>query len=215
MIFVLYDELALTRNATVAARSDGEEVRAPRYYRVRERKQCRAQRQLSRKPKGSRNRAKARRRVAKIQERTANLRREFLHQLSHLIVIPWSVICFEDLSLKALARTKHAKSWLDAAFGELLRQVEYKAQWNSKHFVQVDRFFPSTKLCSQCGYKNDDLSLSDREWTCPACRTHHLRDANAAKNVRVEGLRIVAEGHPETVNACRLRVSRAKACIAG
>ena len=146
-------------------RSDGEEVRAPRYYRARERKQRRAQRHLSRKQKGSRNRAKARRRVAKIHERTANLRREFLHQLSHLMVITWSVICFEDLSLKALARTKHAKSWLDAAFGELLRQVEYKARWNSKHFVHVDRFFPSTKLCSECGYKKDDLSLSEREWT--------------------------------------------------
>ena len=80
------------------------------------------------------------------------------------------------LSLKALARTKHAKSWLDAAFGELLRQVAYKALWNRKHFVQVDRFFPSTKLCSECGYKKNDLSLSEREWTCPGCRTHHLRD---------------------------------------
>jgi putative transposase len=148
-------------------------------------------------------------------ERTANLRQEFLHQLSHRMVITWSVICFENLSLQALARTKHAKSWLDAAFGELLRQVEYKALWNSKHFVKVDRFFPSTKLCSACGYKNDDLPLSDRQWTCPGCRTHHLRDANAAKNVRVEGLRIVAEGHPETGNACRLRVSRAEACVAG
>ena len=195
--------------------SDGEAVRAPRHYRARERKLRRAQRHLARAQKGSRHREKARRRVAKIHERTANLRQEFLHQLSHLIVITWSVICFEDLSLKALARTKHAKSWLDAAFGELLRQVEYKALWNGKHFVQVDRFFPSTKLCSECGYKNDDLSLSDREWTCPGCRTHHLRDANAAKNVRVEGLRIVAEGHPETVNACGLRVSLASASIAG
>ena len=76
------------------------------------------------------NRAKARRRVAKIQERTANLRQEFLHQLSHFMVITWSVLCFEHLSLMALRRTKHAKSWLDAAFGELLRQVEYKARWN-------------------------------------------------------------------------------------
>jgi transposase len=90
---------------------------------------------------------------------------------------------------------------LDAAFGELLRQLEYKAPWNSKHFVQVDRFFPSTKLCSECGYKNDDFSLSDREWTCPGCRTHHLRDWNAAKNGRAEVLRIVAERHPETGNA--------------
>jgi putative transposase len=83
---------------------------------------------------------------------------------------------------------------LDAAFGELLRQVDYKAQWNSKYFVKVDRFFPSTKLCSACGYKTDDLSLSDREWTCAGCRTHHRRDWNAALNVRAEGLRIVAEG---------------------
>ena len=104
--------------------SDGEAVRAPRYYRARERKLRRAQRHLARAQKGSRHREKARRRVAKIHECTTNLRQEFLHQLSHLIVITWSVICFEDLSLKALARTKHAKSWLDAAFGELLRQVE-------------------------------------------------------------------------------------------
>ena len=99
--------------------------------------------------------------------------------------------------------------------GELLRQVEYKALWNSKHFVQVDRFFPSTQLCSECGYKNDELSLADREWTCPGCRTQHFRDRNAAKNVRPERLRIVAEGHPETGNACGLRVSLAEACVAG
>jgi putative transposase len=196
-------------------RSDGQEVRAPRYYRAGERKLRRAQRRLSRAQKGSRNRAKARRRVAQIHERTANLRQEFLHQLSHLLVTTWSVLCFEHLSLKALARTKHAKSWLDAAFGELLRQVEYKALWNGKHFVQVDRLFPSTKLCSQCGYKKDDLSLSDREWTCPRCGRRHLRDWNAAKNVRAEGLRVVAEGHPETENACGLRVSLAEASIAG
>jgi len=153
--------------------------------------------------------------VAKIQERTANLRRESLHQLSHRIVITWSVLCFEDLSLKALARTKHAKSWLDAACGELLRQVAYKARWNSKHFVQVNRFFPATKLCSACGYKNGDLSLSEREWTCLGCGTHHLRDLNAAKNVRVEGLRVVAEGHPETENACGLHVRLAPASVAG
>ena len=194
--------------------SDGGEVGAPRHYRARERKLRRAQRQLSRARQGSRNREKARRRVAQIQERTANLRQEFLHQLSHLIVMTWSVICFADLSLKTLARTKHAKSWLDAAFEELLHQVEYKALWNRKHFVQVDRFFPSTKLCSECGYKNDELSLSDREWTCPGCRTHHLRDWNAAQNVRGEGLRIVAEGHPETENAFYEKVVKVKADVA-
>jgi putative transposase len=76
---------------------------------------------------------------------------------------PTGLEALEQLSLKSLVKTKHAKSWLDAAFGERLRQVQYKALWSSKHFVQVGRFFPSTKLCSGCGYKNDSLSLSDRE----------------------------------------------------
>jgi putative transposase len=195
--------------------SRGGAVPAPRYYRARERKLRRAQKHLSRTKRDSRNRTKARRRVAKIHERTANLRQDFLHQLSHLMVITWSVLCFEDLSLKSLAKTKHAKSWLDAAFGELLRQVKYKALWSGKHFIQVDRFFPSTKLCSVCGYKNPSLSLSDREWSCPACATYHIRDFNSAKNIKTEGLRLVAEGHPETLNACGLRVSLAEASIAG
>src|SRR6516162_11227394 len=120
-------------------RSDGEAVRAHRYYRARERKQRRAQRHLSRKPKGQpqpRQSPTARGQNSGTHGQPAP---GVLHQLSHLIVIPWSVLCIEDLSLKALARTKHAKSWLDAAFGELLRQVEYKARWNSKHFVQVPR----------------------------------------------------------------------------
>jgi putative transposase len=145
--------------------SDSGEISAPRFYRARERKLRREQKHLSRTRRDSRNRSQARRRVAQIHERTAKLRQEFLHQLSHFIVATWSVICFENLSLKS--KTEHAKSWLDAAFGELLPQVKYKALWNSKYFVQVDRFCPSTQLCSECGYKNDDLSLSDQEWTCP------------------------------------------------
>jgi len=195
--------------------SSAPEVPAPRFYRARERKLRRAQRKLSRRNLGSRNRSRARRRLAKVHERTSNLRQNFLHQLSHNIVLMWSVICFEDLALKSLARTKHAKSWFDSAFGELLRQVEYKAQWNSKHFVRVNRFCPSTKQCFECGYKNDNLTLSDRQWTCPACGAHHIRDLNAAKNIRAEGLKLVAEGRPETLNACGPRVRLAKASIAG
>ena len=95
--------------------------------------------------------------------------------MKSFIVATWSVVCFEDLSLKSLAKTKRAKSWLDAAFGELLRQIKYKTLWNSQHFVQVDRFFPSTQLCSACGYQNRSLSLSDRQWSCPACATHQGR----------------------------------------
>jgi len=180
------------------AGSEGSEIPAPRYFRARERKLRRAQRRLSRRKLNSRNRAKARKQVARVHERTANLRQNFLHQVSHRIVLMWSVLCFENLSLKSLAKTKHAKSWLDAAFGELLRQVKYKSLWNSKHFVQVGRFFPSSKQCFECGYRNDNLKLQDRQWTCPACGAHLKRDLNAARNIRAEGLKLVAEGYPET-----------------
>jgi len=84
------------------------------------------------------------------------------------------------------------------AFGELLRQVKYKSLWNSKHFVQVGRFFPSSKQCFECGYRNDNLKLQDRQWTCRACGAHLKRDLNAARNIRAEGLTLVAEGYPET-----------------
>jgi len=174
--------------------SDGSEVRAPRYYRRMEKKLRRAQRHLSRCQKASRNRSQAKVQVARIHERIANLRSEFLHQLSPRTIESWDAVCFEDLSLKSLAKTKHAKSWLDASFGEFLRQIEYKAQWLGKHFIQIGRFFPSSKLCSECGYKNDHLSLSDREWTCPACKKLHLRDFNAATNIRREGMRLLAAG---------------------
>ena len=194
--------------------SEGTEIPAPRYFRARERKLRRASRTLSRRKLNSRNRAKARKQLARVHERTVHLRQNFLHQLSHNIVFMWSVLCFEDLSLKSLARTKHANSWLDAAFGELLRQVEYKALWNSKHFVQVGRFFPSSKQCFECGYQNDNLKLNHREWTCPACGANLSRDLNASKNIRSEGLKLVAEGHPETLNDWGARVRLAKASIA-
>jgi putative transposase len=106
--------------------------------------------------------------VAQIQERTANLRQEFLHQLSHRMVITRSVICFEHLSLKALARTKHAKSWLDAAFGELLRQVEYKALWNRSTLFRWTGSFRRPSSVPPAAIRTT-TSLSDREWACPGC----------------------------------------------
>jgi putative transposase len=195
--------------------SDGSEIPAPRYYRTMQKKLRRAARNFSKCKKHSRNSAKARIRLSKVHNRIANLRQNFLHQLSHTLVEKWDVLCFEDLNLNSLVKTKHAKSWLDAAFGELLRQCEYKMLWNSKHFVKVDRFFPSTKLCSKCGYKNNDLSLSDRQWICPECGTQHIRDFNAATNLKVEGLRILAVGCTESLNACGLPIRLAEASTAG
>jgi hypothetical protein len=108
------------------------------------------------------------------------------------------------------------KSMLDAAFGETVRQWKYKSLWNNRHALQADRFFPSTRLCSECGHKNDNLSLSDREWTCPGCETHHFRDFNAALNLRAEGLKqLVASGYVETLNDCGQDVSLATASSLG
>src|SRR4051812_23917089 len=97
----------------------------------------------------------------------------------------------EDLSLKGLVRTKLAKSFSDAAMGEFRRQVTYKSTWNRKHLMIVDRFFPSTQMCSVCGALNHNLTLKDREWDC-GCGAHYKRDFNAACNVKVEGLRMLA-----------------------
>jgi putative transposase len=195
--------------------SDGSEVPAPRYYRMMERKLRRAQRHLSRCKKPSHNRRQAKLRVARVQERVANLPKEFVHQLSHKLVQRWEVVCVEDLNLKSLAKTKQAKSWLDASFGELFRQIEYKSRWNSKHFVRVDRIFASSKLCSACGYKNNDLRLSDRQWKCPSCSTEQVRDFNAAINIRSEGLRILAAGCAESQNAHGPRLRLAEASSVG
>jgi len=109
-------------------------------------------------------------------------------------------VCAEDLSLRGLARTKLAKSFADAGLGEFKRQLEYKCQWNRRHFVMVDRFFPSSKMCHVCGAINDTLTLSDRHWVC-GCGMVHDRDKNAAINIRDEGLRILAAGHAESLNA--------------
>jgi hypothetical protein len=129
--------------------SDGSAVPAPRYYRKMQRKLRRAQRHLSRGQKRSHNRSQAKLRVARVHERVANLGKEFVNQLSHKLLQRWDVLCVEDLNLKSLAKTKHAKSWFDASFGELFRQIEYKCLWKSKHFVQVDRFFASSKLSTR------------------------------------------------------------------
>ena len=196
--------------------SDGTDIQVPKFYRRYAKKLRRAQQKMCRRVKGSRNRAKALFAVSKVHERIADLRGDFAHQLTHGLVIKYPALCLENLSIEGLAKTKLAKSMLDAAFGETVRQWKYKSLWNNTHAVQADRFFPSTKLCSECGYKNNNLTLSDREWTCPSCETRHSRDGNAALNLKAEGIRIlVASGHVETLNDCGQCVSLAKVSNAG
>lgn len=188
----------------LAVLSDGTHVPAPKQYRHAEKKLARLQRKLSRAQKDSRNRTKLREQVARLHHRVAVQRREFLHRLSARLVRQFDLISIEDLHVSALAKTKLAKSVHDAGWGMLREFLTYKALRYHKHLVVVDRYFPSTKTCSRCGWKHPGLTLADRVWTCGnvACGVTHNRDENAAVNLRDCGLRLLlAGGAPDRINA--------------
>lgn len=178
----------------LAVTSDGVKYPNPKSYAKAQKRLARLQRQLSRKAKGSHNREKARIKVARLAERIANQRNDALHKLTTDLVRKYDVICIEDLAPSNMLKNhKLAKHLADASFGELRRQLEYKAKWYGKFLSVIDRFFPSSQLCSVCGYRNTETKdLSIRHWTCPECGTTHDRDINAAINIRKEGLRITA-----------------------
>ncbi len=190
---------------SLAVFSTGEPVENPRWYRTQTRKLRRAQKALSRKVKRSNNRNKARVVVARLHQKVKNQRSDFLHKLSTKLVRHFDLISIEDLNVKGLAKTKLAKSLLDAGWGIFRSMLTYKADRNDSYLLTIGRFFPSSKTCGACGSVNDDLTLSDREWTC-MCGVHHDRDLNAARNIDREGLRLfeqmVAAGYAETQNAC-------------
>lgn len=164
--------------------SEGERVPAPKHLRKSERRLKRLQRQMSRRKKGSRGRAKARLLVARQHEKVANQRADFHHKLSRRLVDENQAIYVESLAVKnMLANHKLAKSIADAGWGEFLRQLGYKGQWYGCRIGQLDRFFPSSKLDNECGYIYDGLKLSDRTWTCPGCGRTIDRDLNAAQNI--------------------------------
>lgn len=173
--------------------STGEVVENPKYYVKAQKKLARLQRAHSKKKKGSKNREKARLKVARQHEKVANQRRDFQHKLSRRLVVENQVISMEDLRIENMVKNhKLAKAISDAGWGEFQRMVEYKSAWYDRVFVKVDPFYPSSKLCEKCGTKNAMLTLSDREWQCPECGAIHNRDLNAAKNILAEGKRILA-----------------------
>lgn len=169
--------------------STGEKVENPKFKRNQRRKLKFLHKSLSKKKKGSKNRDKARKKLAKKYEKIANKKQDFLHKLSNRIINENQVICLEDLNVKGMVKNhKLADSIHEVSWYEFVRQLKYKAEWRGRTVVQVDRFFPSSKTCYECGFINQDLTLKDREWTCPKCGTHHDRDINASHNILRQGL---------------------------
>lgn len=173
--------------------SNGNEPSYPRYYRQAEKKLAREQRKLSKMQKGSNNRNKQRLKVARLHEKVANQRKDFLHKQSRQIANAYDCACIESLDMKAMSQSLHfGKSVSDNGWGMFTVFLKYKLEGMGKQLVKVDKWFASSQTCNVCGYKNSETkSFSVRAWDCPNCGIHHDRDENAAINIRNEGMRLV------------------------
>lgn len=185
-------DLGLTHFAIL---STGEKIAAPNTFRKHEAKLAKLQQRLAKKQKGSARRAKAKRKVARLHAKVADARRDFLHKLSTRLINENQVIAIESLAVSNMQKNRClAKSISDASWSEFVRQLEYKAQWYGRTLIGIDRWYPSSKRCSDCGHTVSKLPLSVREWVCPECGTIHDRDINAARNVLAAGLAVSAHG---------------------
>ncbi len=174
--------------------SDGIKFKNNKYTRQYEKELAKSQRHLSHKKKGSNSFERQRRKTARIYEKITNSRMDNLHKVSHKLVNDYDIIALEDLNVKGMVKNhKLSKHISDASWGTFVRLLEYKASWNDKQIVKINRFYPSSKTCSECGWINQNLNLSDREWIC---HNGHIldRDLNAAQNILKEGLHILSSG---------------------
>ncbi|WP_163329540.1 IS200/IS605 family element RNA-guided endonuclease TnpB [Desulfurobacterium thermolithotrophum] len=192
-------DVGLTHFCTL---STGEKIENPRPLLKTERKLKKLQRKLSRKVKGSNKYQKLQKKIAKLHEKIVNQRNDFLHKLSKRIIGDNQAVIVEDLNVKGMLKNSRlAKHIADASWRKFVQFLEYKAKLYGRGLIKVDPFYPSSKLCSRCGYKNEELKLSDRKWTCPKCGAEHDRDINATLNLLKEGLtrlkRVVGVDCPE------------------
>lgn len=155
------------------------------------------QRRLSKKAKGSKNRAKARLKVARLHAKIADCRLDNLHKLSRKLINENQVVCVESLKVKNMIRNPSlSKAIADAGWSELVRQLQYKGEWAGRSVVAIDQYFPSSKRCSSCGFTMQKMPLNVRSWQCPECGAAHDRDINAAQNIKAAGLAVLAHGEP-------------------
>ena len=185
-------DLGLTHFAIL---STGEKIASPKAFAANEKKLAKAQRALAKKQKGSANRRKAKLKVARLHAKIADTRKDFLHNLSTRLINENQVIAIETLAVSNMQKNHClAKSISDAGWSEFVRQLEYKSRWYGRELVGIDRWYPSSKRCSDCGHTVKAMPLNVREWTCPECGTIHDRDINAARNVLAAGLAVSALG---------------------
>ncbi|MDJ0742699.1 MAG: RNA-guided endonuclease TnpB family protein [Xenococcaceae cyanobacterium MO_167.B27] len=182
--------------SSLISTSDGEKIANPKHFNRLYQKLKAAQKDLSRKTKGSNNRNKARLKVAKIHASIKDARTDFLHKLTTKLIRENSLIAIEDLAIRNMVRNhKLARSISDAAWGEMFRQLEYKCEWYGRKLVTIDRFFPSSKRCNHCGFVVEKLPLDIRTWDCPSCGTTDIdRDINAGKNILAAGQAVIVCG---------------------
>lgn len=182
-------DLGLSHLATL---STGEKITNPKRLKAHLRYLRQQQRCLARRQKGSKRRARQRQRIAKIHSQIRQERSAAIHQLTTRLVREFGIIAIEDLNVKALARGMHSRAIHDAAFSEIRRQLAYKSDPAGRVLLEVPRYFASSKTCSVCEHRIDELRLDQREWTCPKCGTRHDRDVNAARSILHEAMRRVA-----------------------